>query len=104
VRRAAAQLADRLVAVESELVELRLTGGGQDGVRFGSRLIGKLGYLASGLAGGDFRPTDQQVEVQQLLAGQLRGHLAALDALVAGELAALNALLRSRNIAHIGDR
>jgi hypothetical protein len=101
VRRAAAALGEKLVALEMELVDLRLTGAGQDGVRFGSKLIGKLGYLATGLAGGDFRPTDQQVEVQRLLAGQLVAHLAALDALVTGDLAALNRLLASRNIPHI---
>ncbi len=53
------------------LVDLRLTGG-QDGVRFGSKLIGKIDYLANGLASGDFKPTDQHLEVQKLIEGQLK--------------------------------
>ena len=83
------------------LVDLRLTGGGQDGVRFGSKLLSKLNYLAAGLAGGDFRPTDQQVEAQQILAGQLRGHVAQLDGLLAKDLRAFNEMLRTRNIPNI---
>ena len=31
-------------------MELRATGRGQDGVRWGSQLLGKFGYLAGGLA------------------------------------------------------
>ena len=50
VRRAAAALEEKLVELEMNLVDLRQTGGGQDGVRFGSKLIAKLGYLAGGLA------------------------------------------------------
>ncbi len=95
-------LGEKLVEVEMKLVDLRLTGQGQDGVRFDSRLIGKLGYLAGGLASGDFRPTDQQVEVQGILAGQLREHLQALHGLFSGDLAELNALLRDKGVPNIG--
>ena len=95
-------LAERLVEVEMKLVDLRLTGQGQDGVRFDSRLIGKLGYLAGGLASGDFRPTDQQVEVQGILAGQLREHMQALHGLLSEDLAELNALLRAKGVPNIG--
>ena len=93
VRRSARSLEERLVALEMNLVDLRLTGRGQDGVRFGSKLIAKLGYLASGIASSDYRPTNQHAEVQQLLARELRAHLAALDALLAKDLAALNGRL-----------
>lgn len=102
VQRAAGDLETKLMAVESELVELRMTGQGQDGVRWGSRLLSKLNYLANGLSGNDFRPTDQQVEVQALLRTQLRGHLDALESLLGGDLGALNAMLRSKNIPNVG--
>jgi hypothetical protein len=59
----------QLAETEMALVDLRLTGGGQDGVRFGSKLIGKIGYLANGVAVSDFPPTTQHVEVQAILAG-----------------------------------
>jgi hypothetical protein len=95
-------LADKLLNLEMNLVDLRLTGQGQDAVRFDSKLSGKLGYLAGGLAGADFRPTDQQVEVQGILAGQLREHLRALDLLMSEDLDALNALLREKGVPNIG--
>jgi hypothetical protein len=83
------------------LVDLRLTGGGQDGVRFGSKLIAKLGYLANGISSSDFKPTDQHGEVQQLLNGQLREHLTALDALLAKDVVAFNELLKQRNVPNV---
>ncbi len=102
VRRAARELQDKLIAVESELVELRMTGQGQDGVRWGSRLLSKLNYLAGGLSGNDFKPTDQQVEVQALLRTQLRTQLDALESVLGGDLGALNALLREKGIPNVG--
>jgi hypothetical protein len=101
IKSAAATLQQQLMDLEMNLVDLRLTGGGQDGVRFGSKLLSKLNYLAAGLAGGDFKPTSQQAEVQQILAEQLRGHVAQLDGLLAKNLKAFNEMLRARNIPNI---
>ena len=98
VAKAVAALEQRLIDVEMALVDLRQTGQGQDGVRFEAKLIGKLGYLAGALAGSDFRPTDQQVEVQGLLNTELRQRLAAIDAVLANDLATVNALLRAKNV------
>jgi hypothetical protein len=88
----------KLTDLEMNLVDLRLTGAGQDGVRFGSKLLAKLNYLANGMSSSDYRPTDQHGEVQKLLADQLRGHVTELETLLARDLAALNALLRRRNL------
>jgi len=101
VRRTATALAEKLVELELNLVDLRQTGAGQDGVRFGSKLIAKLGYLANGLANADFKPTDQQGEVQVLLKEQLRGHLNELESLMGGDLAALNSMLRGKNVPNV---
>jgi hypothetical protein len=98
VRRAAATLTQQLMDLEMNLVDLRLTGGGQDGVRFGSKLISKLGYLANGLTASDHKPTDQHTEVRQLLNTELKTHLTALDGLITKELAAFNELLKQRNV------
>ncbi len=98
VQKAAQSLQQQMTDLEMNLVELRMTGEGQDGVRFGARLISKLGYLANGIAASDYKPTDQHGEVQRLLERELRGHLAALDALMAKELVAFNALLKERNM------
>jgi hypothetical protein len=101
VRRTATALGAKLTDLEMMLVDLRQTGGGQDGIRFGSALISKLGYLAGGLAGGDFRPTNQQVEVQAILKDQVRTQLGAIDAALGADLGALNAMLRAKNVPNI---
>ena len=96
VRRSAQSLQQRLTDLEMNLVDLRLTGRGQDGVRFGSKLIAKLAYLANGIASSDHAPTTQHGEVQLILARELRAHLAAIDALLANDLVAFNGLLTAR--------
>ena len=104
LRGALDSLEQRLVAEEMNLVDLRLTGGGQDGVRFGSKLIGKLGYLFNGATGSDFPPTDQHGEVQRLLAGQLQEHLRAIDGVMTNDLGRVNERLRDRLGTTIVDR
>jgi photosystem II stability/assembly factor-like uncharacterized protein len=95
---AAQSLQQQLVDLEMNLVDLRQTGRGQDGVRFGAKLISKLNYLANGIGSSDYKPTNQHQEVRQILGRELRGHLAALEALVARDVTALNALLRARGL------
>jgi hypothetical protein len=72
----------KLIDLEQTMIELRMTGRGQDGVRWGAKLLGKLGYLANGLASGDFKPTDQQREVQKELSERARGHQRTLDGIL----------------------
>ncbi len=100
---AIAALEDRLVALQMEMVDLRLTGQGQDGVRFGATLLQKIGYLSGAISVADFRPTDQELEVKELLGQRLRAHLDALDSIMAGEVAALNEMLRARGMVIVAD-
>ena len=94
------ELEQKLIAVEGILVELRLTG--PDGQRWGSGLLEKMNYLADrGVASTDFKPTDQQLEVQQVLEEQLATAQSQLDALLDRDLAAFNELLRTRNVSNI---
>jgi photosystem II stability/assembly factor-like uncharacterized protein len=101
VRRVTDSLQRQLVDVEMNLVELRLTGGGQDGVRFAAKLISKLGYLGNGVSSSDYRPTNQHGEVQQLLHQELQRHLADIDRLLTTEVDRLNALLRQRGVPNV---
>ncbi|MCC7054601.1 MAG: hypothetical protein IT355_15125 [Gemmatimonadaceae bacterium] len=101
VRRAAMRMAQQLTDLEMNLVDLRQTGTGQDGVRFASKLIAKLGYLANGIASSDYRPTNQHGEVQAILDTELTGHLSALETLVSRDLAAFNELLKQRGIPNV---
>jgi hypothetical protein len=97
-------LEEKLADLEMNLVDLRLTGTGQDGVRFASKLLSKFGHLANGVGSSDYRPTDQQLEVQRILEGELQQHLQSLDAIVASDLKALNDRLRAGNVPYISDR
>jgi hypothetical protein len=103
VNQAVRELGQKLQDLQMVMVDLRLTGQGQDGVRFGAQLLQKLGYLTRNVSVVDFPPTDQDLEVQQILRDQLAEHLSALDALVAGDVADLNALLRSKGMETIGN-
>ena len=100
VTKARASLNQKLIDLEMTLIDLRITGA-QDGIRFGAKLISRFGYLANGMSNTDFRPTDQQLEVQKLLAERVRARAADFDAIAAADLAALNQMLRSRNIPNI---
>ena len=100
VKKAGAALNQKLIDLEMQLIDLRITGA-QDGIRFAAKLISRFGYLANGVSNADFRPTDQHLEVQTLLAERVRARVADFDAIAAGDLAAFNQMLRARNIPHI---
>jgi photosystem II stability/assembly factor-like uncharacterized protein len=103
VRKAAADLEQKCTELEMRFIELRFTGA-QDGVRYPAKLISRFGYLASGLSAADFGPTDQQTEVQKLLAERLRGCATEFQALMDKDLAGFNNLLRSRSIPNIVEK
>ena len=68
VKQMAAKVHDALSELEMNLYDLRITGG-QDGVRYAAKLLNRFSYLANGVSGSDFKPTDQHLEVAKLLAG-----------------------------------
>ena len=82
-------------------MDLRVTGRGQDGVRFGARLLGKLGYLAGGLASADNRPTDQQLEVHKVLQAELKKQQDALNGLLDKDVKTFNEFMRGRGMTNI---
>jgi len=95
ITKAADALNQKLIAVEENLVELRVRAGG------GSKLARKLSYLASELASSDFKPTNQQLDVQKLLEERLATCQGQLDAVRARDLPVFNELLRQRKVPHI---
>ncbi len=101
LRQAADDLDRKLAAVEGELVELRATGRGQDGVRWGSKLVQKFGYLANGLQSNDFKPTDQQVAVHKELQGRLTASQGRISDVINRDLGAFNDMLRRANLPNI---
>jgi photosystem II stability/assembly factor-like uncharacterized protein len=102
IKTAADELDKKLIDIEENLIQRRLTGQGQDTTRWPPKLLTKINYLANGLAGSDFGPTNQQREVQALLNGQLTTLRRRLDDVVKNDLVAFNKFLRDRGILNIG--
>ncbi|MDE0897479.1 MAG: hypothetical protein OSA81_00545 [Longimicrobiales bacterium] len=92
---AATALDQTLIEVEEGLFQMRATGTGQDGVRYPSRLMERLGYLFNTTSIGDFPPTDQQGEVHVILKERLALIAIALDAVLDDDLEEFNRLLQS---------
>ncbi len=98
LKSAADALDKKLIEIEENLIQRRLTGQGQDTVRWPPKLLSKINYLAGGLASGDFAPTTQQREVHALFKQQLTSLRQQLDAALNQDLTALNKLLGDSNI------
>ena len=98
VRGAADSLERKFVALEENLHQLRLTGQGQDGVRWPSKLGSKIIYLANGIASSDFAPTTQQREVHTIFQEEIRAHRATLERLITQDLARFNTLAGRRGV------
>ncbi len=102
IRKAGDDLANKLIGVESNLLQLKLTGRGQDGIRWAPMLLQKISYLAAEVgSSSDFPPTTQQVAVQELLKKQGDKYEQAFQQLAAKDVAAFNAMLREKNIPNI---
>jgi photosystem II stability/assembly factor-like uncharacterized protein len=89
---------NKLIAVEEQLIQLRTTGTGQDGVRWPAQVSERLRYLAGNVGTADFKPTDQDGEVHTVLKAQLDSARRALEAILSSDLPALNRLLQQRNL------
>jgi photosystem II stability/assembly factor-like uncharacterized protein len=103
IKKAGEELDQKLIVFEANFLELRLTGH-QDQQRWGAELLDKLNYLANGLMNADFKPTDQQLEVQKTLEDRLRAHVSQLDALLNKDVAAFNQLLQKGKTSSISAR
>ena len=98
VRQAGDTLEHKFMTVEGQLLDLRLTGHGQDEVRYPVQAAGQISWLANGIGASDFTPTSQQREVQGFLAGKIRDTRSALDRLLQRDLASFNALLKAKGL------
>jgi len=101
LRKSADDLDKKLIEIEDNLIQRKLTGQGQDTVRWPPKLVSKISYVASGLSGADFPPTNQQREVHALLKAQLATHRAKLRTVVETDVAAFNKLLRDKGVGNI---
>ena len=102
IRKAADDLAEKLTAAEGKVLQLRLTGRGQDDVRYPPMLMQKLRYLAAEVASSaDFPPTTQQLAVGKELKERGDASRQEIQQLLDKDVAAFNAMLREKNIPNI---
>jgi hypothetical protein len=98
---AADSLDAKALAAERRLFQTRVTGRGQDLIRWPTRVTERLIYLAASVDGSDFPPTDAQKQVQGELHTELQSIRTQVDQLVSRDLAAFNDLLRSKNVRNV---
>jgi photosystem II stability/assembly factor-like uncharacterized protein len=98
VRAGADSLEQKFMALESNLQDLRMSGEGQDAVRWPVKLGGQLSYVAGNIAASDFAPSAQQKSVHDLLQKQVRDNRAALELLLQRELKNFNDRLRAKGL------
>jgi hypothetical protein len=101
INSAADELDKKLVAVEEQLFQMKITGRGQDMIRYPTQLVGKIIHLADGLAVSDFPPTEEQLEVHKLLVQSLESLSKSLDGILSGDLEDFNTLLREKNVPNV---
>ena len=94
VRTAARDVEEKLISVEGKLFQLKVSGTGQDGVRWPARIAGKLAHLEGSVAVADYPPTDQHYEVHKLLRQKLKSTGEELERVIKTDLSRFNRLLR----------
>jgi hypothetical protein len=92
-----ARVTEIAVELEGRLVDVNLTGAREDSFRNPMRLYGRFSALASDVdwKGADFRPTDPQRAVHEVLTGRFDDAKEAIQAFFDGEMEQLNQRLRA---------
>ncbi|MFL5580801.1 MAG: sialidase [Gemmatimonadaceae bacterium] len=101
VRAAADTLDRRALAAERRLFQTRITGRGQDDVRWPMRIAEQLVYLGEEIGGSDYGPTQSQREVATLLHTQLGAVAGDVARVLGADLAAFNELLRRKGLSNV---
>lgn len=101
IRKAADDLNEKLIAVEGKVLQLKLTGRGQDSTRWTPMLAAKIGYLANETGSSDFAPTAQAVAVGKELKEWGDQFQQEYQQILSKEVAPFNATLRDKSIPNI---
>ncbi len=101
ISRQVKEVDEKLTAVLNELVELRFRGIDDQMLVYPLQLNAKINSLQRVVASADRRPTDQTVEVFNMLSAQLDTQLAKLEAIMANDVAALNRKLRGKGLGEV---
>ncbi len=85
--------------IAGKLYDIHLTGAREDAFRSPMKLYGRLSALASDINGSgiDFRPTDQQGEVQEVLNGRLERVTKQFNEFIENDIERFNKALQKKN-------
>jgi hypothetical protein len=95
---AADSLEQKFIAVEERLTQLRITGRGQDLIRYPAKIGEQMGYLVNDVNATDNAPTAAQREVGAVLIERAAAAKAELERVVNRDLPAFNQLLRDKGL------
>ena len=93
-----ASLDSNLIALEGELTQLKITGTGQDQIRYQAMLVEKIAYLASTVPSSDFPPADAHLEVYDVLKNRLDSHKQSFETIKSGPLQELMELFEDHGV------
>jgi photosystem II stability/assembly factor-like uncharacterized protein len=103
VRAAADSLRRGLSGVEEEIYQVR-NRSAQDPLNYPIRLNNRIAALAGVAASADARPTDQTVQVFEMLSGLLQAQLDRLERIVTTDVPAFNELVAGLEVPALIDR
>jgi photosystem II stability/assembly factor-like uncharacterized protein len=101
IRAQADELNKKFTDFEGHLLQLKVTGRGQDDVRWPAMLVDKINYLAGQVSDSDFPPTTQLNAVHEQLKQEVAQRRAELEQLESKDLAAFNSMLHEKNVPNI---
>jgi len=101
VVRATDSLEKKFVGVEEQLTQVRITGRGQDLIRYPAKTGEKLVYLLGDISSTDNAPTASQREVGGVLRQRARAARDELDRIIQTDLDQFNRLLREKGLGGI---
>ncbi|MDX2184561.1 MAG: hypothetical protein SFW08_11330 [Gemmatimonadaceae bacterium] len=88
----------KLAALEAVLFQTRITGRGQDLIRWPMRIAEQLVYLGQSVTSQDIAPTDPQQQVAKILGNEVAQAKATFDALLKNDVAAFRKKLADRGV------
>ena len=97
VTKAVEGLEKKLIEVEGDLIQLKVTPQGQGVIRWPAQVVEKLEYLGGAIETADFAPADQHKEVQQVLEKRLQDSQTKFNQLLEKDLPAFQDLLKKNN-------
>jgi hypothetical protein len=97
IAEAGKKLNARLAAAEERLIQVKAKSS-QDTLNFPSMLNAKLSFLAALAGGSESGPTRTQEQLCEDLAARVEEQVRAVDAALAEDLSAFNALVRNTDV------